>query len=159
MYSIEIDISEQLLQLFLNEKLVHEYLISSGKNGVGEEAGSGKTPTGWHYIRAKIGADCPINTVFIGRRPTGEIYTPELGQANPQRDWILTRIMWLSGLEKGKNRLGHVDSMRRYIYLHGTPDEEAMGKAASKGCIRMRNKDIVELFATVPVSTKLLIRK
>ncbi len=115
--------------------------------------GSFKTPRGRHRIRAKIGAGQPVNTVFVGRRPTGEIFTPELAARHPDRDWILTRILWLSGCEPGFNRLGEVDSMRRYIYIHGAPDTVPMGVPASHGCIRMRNVDVMDLFDRVPVGT------
>lgn len=115
--------------------------------------GSFKTPRGRHRIRAKIGTGQPVNTVFVGRRPTGEIFTPELAARHPDRDWILTRILWLSGCEPGFNRLGEVDSMRRYIYIHGAPDTVPMGVPASHGCIRMRNVDVMDLFDRVPVGT------
>lgn len=143
---IEISINEQQLTLIENGRVKSTYSISTGKNGVGEQQGSGCTPRGWHCIRARIGAGLPINSVFVGRRPTGEIYSEELARQYPERDWILSRILWLSGLEVGKNRLGKVDTMARYIYLHGTPDDQPMGEPHSHGCIRMRNQDIVELF-------------
>jgi lipoprotein-anchoring transpeptidase ErfK/SrfK len=127
-------------------KILRHYPVSTAKNGAGEIKDSGCTPRGKHIIRAKIGANCPENTVFVRRRPTGEIYTPELAAQFPQRDWILTRILWLSGSEVGFNRLGNCDTMRRFIYVHGTPDSEAMGIPQSHGCIRMRNADIIELF-------------
>ena len=136
---------------------VKHYTISTAKNGLGETLNSEKTPRGWHIIRAKIGQGCPINTVFAARRPTGETYSPKLGKHNPQRDWILTRIFWLSGLEPGKNRLGNVDTMRRYIYIHGAPDESPMGTPESRGCIRMHNQDLIELFNLIPVGTKIEI--
>jgi len=104
-------------------------------------------------VRAKIGAGAAENTVFVGRRPTGEIYTAELGQNNPGRDWMLTRLLWLSGCEPGFNRLGEVDTMQRYIYIHGSPDNAPMGQPGSIGCIRMRNRDIVELFDQVEPGT------
>ena len=103
--------------------------------------------------RAKIGAGLPENTVFVGRRPTGERYTPELLAQFPKRDWILTRILWLSGCEVGFNRLGNVDTMRRFIYIHGSPDSVQMGRPGSIGCIRMRNTDIVELFDRIAIGT------
>lgn len=143
---IEISINEQQLTLIENGRVKSTYSISTGKNGVGEQQGSGCTPRGWHCIRARIGAGLPINSVFVGRRPTGEIYSEELARQYPERDWILSRILWLSGLEVGENRLGKVDTMARYIYLHGTPDDQPMGEPHSHGCIRMRNQDIVELF-------------
>jgi lipoprotein-anchoring transpeptidase ErfK/SrfK len=133
--------------------LIKRYSISSAKNGVGEQNGSYRTPRGRHLVRAKIGAGQPVNTVFVERRPTGETYSPELARENPGRDWILTRILWLSGLERGVNRMGRVDTMRRAIYIHGSPDTADMGKPGSRGCIRMHNRDIVELFDLVPVRT------
>ena len=120
---------------------------------MGEENGSYCTPRGRHIIRAKIGAGQPLNSVFIKRRPTGEIYTPELGALHPGRDWILTRILWLSGCEPGYNRLGSCDTMRRYIYIHGTPDSTLLDHPNSKGCIRMHNADLIELFELVPIRT------
>ena len=132
-------------------------LVSTAANGVGCTKDSGCTPQGAHIIRAKIGADAPVNTVFVGRRPTGEICTPELMAKFPNRDWILTRILWLSGTEIGKNRLGNVDTMQRYIYIHGTPDSTDMGEVGSHGCVRMRNADVIELFDLVEVGTKVFI--
>jgi len=135
------------------------YRISSAINGVGQERGSFCTPLGKHIIRAKIGSGQPINTVFLKRRPTGEIYTPDLGASYPGRDWILTRILWLSGCELGFNRLGLVDTMRRYIYIHGSPDCINMGKPGSIGCIRMFNTDLLELFDLVDVGTEVSIKQ
>jgi L,D-transpeptidase YbiS len=129
------------------------YSVSTAKNGPGEKNGSFCTPRGRHIVRAKIGAGQPLNTVFVRRRPTGELWTPELHAKHPGRDWMLTRLLWLSGCERGKNRLGDVDTMRRYIYIHGSPDTAQMGKPGSIGCIRMRNRDIVELFDLVPPYT------
>lgn len=133
--------------------LVMQTSISSSKNGVGQQQGSYQTPQGRHQIRAKIGAGSAWNTVFVARRKTGEIWSPALAGQFPQRDWILTRILWLSGLEPGKNRFGEVDTMRRYIYLHGSPDTAVMGEPGSIGCIRMKNSDIVSLFDWAPVGT------
>ncbi len=131
--------------------------VSTATNGAGEVSGSYCTPRGRHVIRAKIGGGQPTNTVFVRRRPTGEVHSPELAAAHPGRDWILTRILWLSGCEPGVNRLGEVDTMRRYIYIHGCPDGTPMGTPGSHGCIRMRNADIVELFALVPAGTPVRI--
>jgi L,D-transpeptidase YbiS len=158
MLYLKVDVSAQKLLVLQNNILHQSYSISTGKNGVGEQFGSEQTPRGWHIIRAKIGTDCPINTVFIRRRPTGEIFSPKLAQANPNRDWILTRIMWLSGLEVGKNRLGQVDTMRRFIYIHGVPDEAQLGIPLSHGCIRMHSADLIELFENTPIYTRLLIQ-
>jgi len=131
--------------------------VSTAKNGMGEQMGSNCTPRGEHIIRAKIGAAQPLNTVFVARRPTGETYSPELRALYPQRDWILTRILWLSGLEPGKNRLGNVDTMRRHIYIHGAPNEDPMGIPGSHGCIKMRTQEVIELFDRVPPGTPVTI--
>jgi len=157
---ININIGLQRLDL-LDDKcgLLKRYSISSARNGVGELNGSFCTPRGRHIIRAKIGAGQPFNTVFVERRPTGEVYSRELARGFPGRDWILTRILWLSGCERGYNRMGHVDTMRRAIYIHGSPDTADMGKPGSRGCVRMHNRDIVELFDLVPVGTAVEIRE
>jgi len=145
--NITIHIPEQTLELFDDAgQLLRRYPVSTGANGAGEESGSFCTPRGRHVIRARIGAGQPENAVFVARRPTGEIYTTELGAQQPGRDWILTRILWLSGCERGYNRGGSCDTMHRYIYIHGTPDSTALGKPGSKGCVRMRNADLLELF-------------
>jgi len=155
---IEISIPGQSLRLVSDDgRELNRYSVSTSKHGAGEEEGSFRTPRGEHIVRAKIGAGQPFNTVFRGRRPTGEFWTPELGERFPGRDWILTRILWLSGREPGKNRLGNVDTMRRYIYIHGSPDSVPMGAPGSIGCIRMRNADIVELFDRVPAGTPVRI--
>lgn len=147
---IEIDIPGQSLRLFdAAGTLAASYPVSTAANGVGELSGSYCTPRGRHVIRARIGDGQPVNAVFVKRRPTGEVYTPELGERYPLRDWILTRILWLSGCEPGFNRLGECDTMRRYIYIHGTPDEVVLGRPGSHGCVRMCNKDLLELFDQV----------
>ena len=151
---ITIHIPTQKLELFNDSgTLLRCYEISTGANGAGEESGSYCTPRGRHVIRAKIGAGQPLNSVFVRRRPTGEIYTPELGAKHPGRDWILTRILWLSGCEPGYNRFGSCDTMRRYIYIHGTPDSTPLGQPGSKGCVRISNTDLLELFDFVPAGT------
>lgn len=153
MYRIEVSLGEQRLRLIDTDTELGSWSVSTALNGAGETNGSGCTPRGAHYIRACIGADQPLNAVFIGRRPTGEIYSPGLAASHPGRDWILTRILWLCGREPGKNRLGNRDSQRRYIYIHGTPDTEPMGVPLSHGCIRMRNADLLELFSRVQAGT------
>lgn len=157
MQEIHINIAAQRLSLYQDGKPIRTYMISSGKNGTGETFGSEKTPRGKHIIRALIGQGYAENTVFVGRRPTGETYTSELGEQFPDRDWILTRILWLSGKEIGKNRLHASDTMRRYIYIHGTPDSTMLGKPGSRGCIRMRNSEIIELFDLVKPGIPVLI--
>ncbi|MDA8389194.1 MAG: L,D-transpeptidase [Gammaproteobacteria bacterium] len=155
---IEVDIDRQMLTLFgSGRRVLWQTAVATAKNGAGEEPGSFKTPRGAHVVRAKIGRAMPPNTVFVGRRPTGEIYGPELRRLHPQRDWILTRILWLSGTEVGRNRLGRVDTMRRYIYMHGAPDEDPMGIPSSHGCVKMRNADIIYLFDRVDIGTPVLI--
>ena len=157
--TISINIADQSLSLLDETGQVEKrYPVSTAAKGVGEQNGSYCTPRGRHVIRAKIGADRPINSVFVGRRPTGEIYTPELGAQFPQRDWILTRILWLSGCEAGFNRLGSVDTMRRFIYIHGSPDNIAMGEPGSHGCVRMCNKDMLDLFERVKAGTLVTIQ-
>lgn len=157
---IDINIGLQRLDLLDDTgKLLKRYSISSAKNGVGERNGSFCTPRGRHIIRARIGAGQPFNTVFVERRATGEVYSPKLAREFPGRDWILTRILWLSGCERGYNRMGKVDTMRRAIYIHGSPDTANMGKPGSRGCIRMHNRDIVELFDLVPVGTEVEIHE
>jgi lipoprotein-anchoring transpeptidase ErfK/SrfK len=152
--SIRISIAHQRLDLYGESgDVICSYAVSTSRNGAGELNGSFCTPRGRHVVRAKIGQGLPVNTVFAGRRPTGEIYTPELGREFPGRDWMLTRLLWLSGCERGFNRLGNVDTMRRYIYIHGSPDNAKMGTPGSIGCIRMRNSDIVELFDRVSART------
>ena len=154
MPQVRVNLRRQSLELFDDAgRLVKEYAVSTSKNGAGEQCDSDCTPRGKHIIRAKIGAGLPLNAVFVGRRPTGEVYTSELGERYPGRDWILTRILWLSGCEPGFNRMRQVDTMRRFIYIHGTGDEQRIGQAVSHGCIRMRNRDLVELFDAVSPGT------
>lgn len=156
---IIVSISQQTLSLYSDNSLVKRYVISTALNGTGEENNSGKTPRGKHIIRAKIGEGAPSKAVFVGRRFTGEIYSPELESQFPERDWILSRILWLSGTEVGFNRSGNVDSMRRYIYIHGTNEESRLGTACSHGCIRMANQDVIELFDLVEPGISIEINK
>jgi lipoprotein-anchoring transpeptidase ErfK/SrfK len=157
---IEVSLGAQTLTLRDSEgRVLMRTAISTARNGPGERRDSECTPRGRHLIRAKIGAGQPRNAVLVSRRPTGEVYTPALRAAYPGRDWILTRILWLSGLEPGRNRLGDVDTMRRYIYIHGCPDADPMGIPSSRGCIKMRNRDIVELFDRVAPGTIVVIRE
>lgn len=149
--NIKIDLPAQCLTLYDQTRQLARYSVSTACNGPGERTGSFCTPRGRHVVRAKIGSGAAVNTVFVGRRPTGEIYSAELARRYPGRDWILTRILWLSGCDRGFNRLGEVDTMRRFIYIHGSPENVPMGVPGSLGCVRMRNRDIVELFDCVPV--------
>jgi L,D-transpeptidase YbiS len=155
-----VSVAAQTLQLIDPAgSVLRQYPVSTAKAGVGEISGSYQTPRGPHIIRAKIGAGQPANTVFVRRRPTGEIWTPALAEQFPGRDWILTRILWLSGCVPGHNRLGCVDTMRRYVYIHGSPESAEMGKPGSHGCVRMKNADIIELFDLVPCYTAVDIRE
>lgn len=154
---IRISIPDQRLTLAVGEQLLAVYPVSTARNGPGERRGSGCTPRGWHRIRLKIGAGLPLDTVFVGRRPTGEIYSPELAARYPERDWILTRILWLTGLEPGRNRGGECDTLRRFIYIHGCPDTAPLGVPLSHGCIRMHNQDLLALFEEVAAGDRVLI--
>lgn len=157
---LRVSIARQAMQLEDDAGIVvRDYPVSTALAGIGEVSGSYQTPRGRHVVRAKIGAGLPENTVFVRRRPTGEIWTPELSEQFPGRDWILTRILWLSGCQPGFNRLGCVDTMRRYIYIHGSPDSAEMGVPGSHGCIRMRNADIVELFDLIPCYSQVEINE
>ena len=159
MPSIRISIPAQTLKLLDDTgRALRTYAVSTARNGPGERRGSHCTPRGRHVVRAKIGAGAAPNTVFVGRRATGEVWSPELAAQHSGRDWILTRILWLSGCEPGRNRLGNVDTMRRYIYIHGSPDSAQLGKPGSIGCVRMHNRDVAELFDLVPVYAPVEIR-
>ncbi|HBC57310.1 MAG TPA: L,D-transpeptidase [Gammaproteobacteria bacterium] len=148
-----IKLADQSLTVYRDSEVTRRYLVSTAKKGAGQQYGSEQTPLGRHIVRAKIGAGAQPGAVFVARRLTGEIYSPQMSVAEPERDWILTRILWLSGTEVSRNRLGQVDTMRRYIYLHGSPPECVMGEPHSHGCIRMRNEEIIELFNEVDVGT------
>lgn len=154
---IRIDLSSQQLLLWRDSTVVFKRTVATGAAGAGEVNGSGATPRGWHYIRAAIGANAPRAAVFVARRPTGEVWTPQLARTYPRRDWILSRILWLCGLEKGLNRLGEVDTMRRFIYIHGCPEGEPLGVANSHGCVRMDNDSIIELFELIDPGVRVWI--
>lgn len=158
-FLIRVSIDEQRLLLLESGRVVMDVAVSTAANGPGEVMHSECTPRGRHRIRAKIGAGAAPDTVFVGRRDTGELYTPELKQQYPDRDWMLTRILWLCGMEPGHNRFGARDSMRRYIYIHGCPEEDPMGIPSSHGCVKMRNADVIELFDRVPAGTEVLIQE
>ena len=155
---LEIDLSRQQLRVLEDGRLVSSYPVSTARNGPGERLDSECTPCGRHEISEKIGQDCAVNTVFVGRKPTGDIFSNAIGAEHPERDWILTRILWLSGLEPGRNSGGENDTKARYIYIHGSPDGTPLGRPSSRGCIRMRNADVVELFDQVEEGTPVDIR-
>ena len=154
---VHVDLTRQRLELRVRGETCGSWPVSTAANGPGERQGSECTPRGRHVIRARIGAGAPSGAVFVARRPTGERYTPALGAAHPGRDWILTRILWLSGTEPGRNRSGDVDTMRRYIYIHGCPDDADITVPGSHGCIRMRNADVIDLFDRVEAGTPVVI--
>ena len=165
MSDVHIDVSLATQQLYLYRRsdegvrLLCQFPVSTARNGAGELEGSFCTPRGAHRIAQKIGEDAPLFAVFKAREATGEIWTPQLDAAEPGRDWILSRILWLDGLEPGKNQGGEVDSHARYIYIHGTNEEDKIGTPVSHGCIRMRNADVVTLFDQVAVDTRVNIRE
>lgn len=150
---LHISLWAQTLAVCANGQVLDYYAISTAANGAGEQRNSGCTPCGRHRVRIKIGEACPIGTVFRGRRSTGEIYSPELAACYPKRDWILTRILWLTGLESGRNRGGEVDTLRRFIYIHGCPESAPLGVAQSHGCIRMHSHDLIAVFNAVTAGT------
>lgn len=154
---IYLAVSEQTMSCYENDSILTEYRISTALKGLGEVQGSECTPRGWHQIYSRIGLDAPLNTVFVGRKPTGEIYSSELAMRYPGRDWILTRILQLDGLEIGRNKGANVDSLTRYIYIHGAPSTSPLGLPGSHGCIRMHNNDVIELANWVKIGTKLYI--
>jgi hypothetical protein len=154
---ITVSFQEQRLRLANGGEILLDVPVSTAGNGPGERMGSECTPRGRHVVRAKIGHGAPSGSVFVGRRATGELFHPRLRAQYPDRDWILTRILWLSGLEPGRNRLGNVDTMRRFIYIHGCPDDVILGTPGSHGCIRMGNSDVIALFERVPVGTLVIL--
>jgi len=149
-----IDVPTQVLHHYRLGAVVKTYRVSTAANGLGEQKQSFQTPRGWHIIRAKIGGGQPLGTYFIARRPQGM----RSFQTGDRQDPILSRILWLSGLEVGKNRLGNCDTMQRYIYIHGTPHTDLIGTPSSLGCIRMRCEDVIALFDEVAVGTKVFIQ-
>lgn len=155
---IFVSAAEQTLNAYENDHLSFTYLISTGKNGLGEQMNSERTPRGWHKIYSIIGLEHQINSVFVAREWTGEIYSAELAENHPGRDWILTRILQLEGLEPGRNKGGEVDSLQRYIYIHGTPDSTSLGVPGSRGCIRVRNNEMIDLAQWVTTDTLVYIQ-
>ena len=151
--TVQIQLTRQLLTVMDAGKPVQEFLVSTSRYGPGERFGSQCTPRGSHTVRAKVGAGHPPGAVFVGRRFSNEIYSADLARRYPDRDWILTRLLWLGGREPGRNRFGAVDSLRRFIYIHGTPDCEPVGVPFSHGCIRMRNTDVIELYEAIDTGT------
>ena len=151
--NLQINLPKQQLDVWQAGDIIQRYPVSTALNGPGQNRDSGCTPTGLHAIYRKIGADCPLNTEFVGRQAEPVLYSTERADKMPHKDWILTRILWLTGCEYGLNRGGKQDTLQRYIYIHGTPDTEPMGVPRSHGCIRMRNTDIIRLFEKVVEGT------
>ncbi|VAW51241.1 ErfK/YbiS/YcfS/YnhG family protein [hydrothermal vent metagenome] len=160
MNSINISVAKQELKLLDEDGLLlHQYPVSTSKYGTGSENGSEKTPLGLHRIKEKLGGAMPVNEVYIGRVPHGNLEEClEQGVELPD-DVIMSRIMWLEGMEPGRNHGGYVDTYQRYIYIHGTNHEENIGTPASIGCIRMCNKDVVDLFRQVEIGSEVLIEE
>ena len=165
MSEVHIDVSLATQQLSLYQTtdegdiLLRQFPVSTARNGAGEQEGSFCTPRGTHRIAQKIGDGAPLFAVFKARVATGEIWTPQLESEEPGRDWILSRILWLDGLEAGKNQGDEVDSHNRYIYIHGTNEEDKIGTPVSHGCIRMRNADVAALYDLVSIDTRVNIRE
>ncbi|OQS10601.1 L,D-transpeptidase [Chromobacterium violaceum] len=138
-------------------RIQKEFTVSTAKNGVGETSGSYQTPRGWHAVCEKLGDGADENTIIFRRQVTPWKYTPELHAQYPNKDWILTRILWLCGQEAGLNQGGNVDSYDRAIYIHGAGDHVPWGRPSSLGCVRMKNRDVIELFDAVPNGTDVWI--
>ncbi|WP_298622767.1 L,D-transpeptidase [uncultured Legionella sp.] len=155
---IFISTTKQEMNCFANDQLVFSYQVSTGKKGVGETKNSECTPRGWHRIYSILGLEHEVNSVLVGRKWTGELYTEHLASQFPERDWILTRIFQLDGLEPGRNKGGNVDTLERYIYIHGTPDSTQLGIPGSHGCIRMNNMEIIDLATWVTSDTLVYIQ-
>jgi hypothetical protein len=147
------------LEVLEGARVAATYPVSTSAKGAGERIGSEQTPRGAHEVRELIGEGAPCGAVFVSRDPTGEVCTEDLRAANPDRDWILSRVIWLSGLEEGRNRGGEVDTYDRYIYIHGTPEDEPIGQPRSHGCIRMSNDDVIELFELLEIGTLVQIEE
>jgi len=154
-----VNIKQQQLFYYGDEKLLKQYPISSSEKGVGNLQDSYQTPLGLHQIKEKIGDGCEIYEVFIGRQPQGNFFELQNSDIELPDDIISSRILWLDGLEAGINQGGDVDTYQRYIYIHGTMDEDKIGQPVSHGCIRMLNKDIVELYSQLEIGCEVLIEE
>ena len=160
MNSIKINIAEQQLSLLDEDgNMIHQYPVSTSKKGSGNQNGSEQTPLGMHRIKNKLGGAMPVNEVFIGRVPHGSLEECIERELDLPDDVIMSRIMWLEGMEPGRNQGGYVDTYERYIYIHGTNHEDTIGMPNSIGCIRMRNNDVVDLFRLVEVGSEVLIEE
>ncbi len=153
-----VDVSDQELRLYVDGRLAARYPVSTAEAGTGSAAGSNRTPLGAHYVRRRYGAGAPAGMVFRARVPTGRIAAIEHRPRHIGEDLVTSRILWLAGLEPGRNQGPGVDSFRRYIYIHGTPEEGLIGRPASHGCIRLRNEDVIALFDALPVRSLVWIQ-
>lgn len=152
-----VTIGEQKLHYLIDGKLMRSYPVSTSRYGIGSEAGSNRTPLGVHRVRRKIGADAPMGTIFKARQDTGRIAAIVDEPRPTDDDYVTTRILWLDGMEEGVNRGEGIDSFSRYIYLHGTHEEGLIGQPASHGCVRMYNRDVIELFDALPEDALVVI--
>ena len=154
---IYVSIKQQKLYHIKNDSILKEYIISSSAYGIGSESGSNKTPIGMHRIKEKHGDKTPVNGRMIGRVFYGNIASIYTDETKSETDDVTSRIFWLEGVEKGKNKGKGIDSYKRYIYIHGTSEEGRLGKPASHGCIRMKNKEVIDLYKLIEVGTLVLI--
>ena len=152
-----VNITEQKMYYIKEGGIVKTYVISSSSYGVGNKAGSNKTPIGLHKVKQKFGEETPINGKMIGRVFYGDIATIYTDNTKSKTDDVCSRILWLVGLEEGLNKGEGIDSYNRYIYIHGTSEEGRLGKPVSHGCIRMKNKEVIELYEKVKIGTLVLI--
>jgi lipoprotein-anchoring transpeptidase ErfK/SrfK len=158
--SIKINVKKQQLTLLDEEgNILQQYPVSTSKYGTGNQSGSEKTPLGLHRIKDKLGGAMPVNEVFIGRIPHGNLDECKERGVDLPDDVIMSRVMWLEGMEPGRNQGGYVDTYQRYIYIHGTNHEESIGTPSSIGCIRMRNQDVVDLYRLVDIGSEVLIEE
>ena len=146
---IYVGVKRQELDLYLNGKHIISYPVSTSMHGAGTQAGSDMTPVGLHKIKGKFGSDAPIGGILKARKYTGNIASIQTNPIKTGEDAITTRILTLEGLENGINKGGELDSYERHIYIHGTAEEGLIGQPASHGCVRMKNKDVIDLFNRV----------
>jgi len=155
---ILVDVPQQSLSLYEHDQCLQSWPVSTASRGCGNDRDSLKTPLGAHRIAEKIGAGCQAHTIFKAREDTGCLADVIMQAHSGDEDLITSRILWLKGIEAGKNLNGDVDTQQRYIYIHGTPEEGLIGQPVSHGCIRMRNRDVIELFELVEVETLVFIK-
>lgn len=147
-------VDQQMFRIIENGDVIWQAQCSTAANGTGSQSGSYKTPLGWHRVAEKYGSRAAWGQEFVARRPTRTVWQPG---DDTEKDMVLTRILWLDGLEPGRNKGGEVDSYHRYIYIHGTNGEEDIGTPASMGCVRLLNDDVIEAYELIPVDTRVLI--